>query len=262
MMPVLFLSHGSPTMPFDNVPARDFLMRLGSRLPRPQAILCVSAHWEAALPSITASRAPATIHDFHGFPDALYDLQYDVPGDPELAARIAAMLEAGGINALQNSERGLDHGAWSPLMLIYPQSDIPVLQLSLIQRGSPLDHIAVGRLLASLRREGILLVASGGAVHNLRAVEWNGRAAPPDWAQDFDCWLQAAIASGDLGVLADYRRQSAAAPLAHPTEEHLMPVFVALGAAAGTADKAPGRQIHASFTFGSLGMAAYAWGLD
>jgi 4,5-DOPA dioxygenase extradiol len=261
-MPVLFLSHGSPTMPFDNVPARDFLMRLGSRLPKPRAILCISAHWEAAVPSITASRAPATIHDFHGFPGALYELQYDVPGDPELAARIATMLEAGGINALQSSERGLDHGVWSPLMLVYPQSGIPVMQLSLVQRGSTLDHIAIGRLLAPLRAEGILIVASGGAVHNLRAVEWSNRAVPPDWAREFDRWLQMAIASGDLAILADYRRQSSVAALAHPTEEHLMPVFVALGAAAGAAAQVTGRQIHASFTFGSLSMAAYAWGLD
>jgi 4,5-DOPA dioxygenase extradiol len=259
LMPVLFLSHGSPTLPFDNVPARDFLMRLGGKLPVPKAILCISAHWEAALPSVTASAAPSTIHDFYGFPQALFDLQYDVPGDPALAQRIVGMLEAGGINAMLSSDRGLDHGTWNPLMLIYPQSAIPVLQLSLIHRGKTTDHIAVGRLLAPLRDEGILIVASGGAVHNLRAVEWGGRTPPPDWATAFDRWLQHAIEAGDYAALAAYRSEAPDATLAHPSEDHLMPLFVALGAAAGSSQSASGRQLHASFTFGSLSMAAYSW---
>lgn len=259
LMPVLFLSHGSPTLPFDNVPARDFLMRLGAKLPVPKAILCISAHWEAALPSVTASAAPSTIHDFYGFPQALFDLQYDVPGDPDLARRIVTMLESGGINAVLSSDRGLDHGAWNPLMLIYPQSDIPVLQLSLVHRGKTVDHIAIGRLLAPLRAEGVLIVASGGAVHNLRAVEWGGRTPPPDWAGAFDRWLQAHIEAGDYAAMAAYRTEAPDATLAHPSEDHLMPLFVALGAAAGTTETAQGRQIHASFTFGSLSMASYAW---
>lgn len=261
LMPVLFLSHGSPTLPFDNVPARDFMMRLGAKLPSPKAILCISAHWEAAAPSVTASAAPATIHDFYGFPQALYDLNYDVPGDPALAQRIVSLLEAGGYDALMSSDRGLDHGTWNPLMLIYPQSAIPVLQLSLIHRGKTLDHIAIGRLLAPLRREGVLIVASGGAVHNLRAVEWGGRTPPPDWASSFDRWLRQQIESGDYDALGNYRAASPDAPYAHPTEDHLMPLFVALGAAAGAEATARGTQIHASFTFGSLSMASYAWGL-
>ncbi|WP_374375279.1 class III extradiol ring-cleavage dioxygenase [Dongia sp.] len=261
IMPVLFLSHGSPTLPFDNVPARDFMMRLGAKLPRPTAILCISAHWEAAAPSVTASASPSTIHDFYGFPQALYDLQYDVPGDPALAQRIAKLIEAGGYNALLSSDRGLDHGAWNPLMLIYPQSDVPVLQLSLIHHGKTGDHIALGRLLAPLRAEGVLIIASGGAVHNLRAVEWGGRTPPPDWASAFDAWLRAQIESGDFEALGDYRAQAPDAAIAHPSEDHLMPLFVALGAAAGQLPAAKGTLIHGSFTFGSLSMASYAWGL-
>ncbi|MBL8707686.1 MAG: dioxygenase [Rhodospirillaceae bacterium] len=259
-MPVLFLSHGSPTLPFDDVPARDFLMRLGARLPRPTAILCVSAHWEAETPSITASPAPSTIHDFHGFPASLYELQYDAPGDPDLAARIATLLEAGGYTPFLNTERGLDHGAWNPLMLMYPQSGIPVLQLSLIRRGKPADHIALGRLLAPLREEGVLVMASGGAVHNLRAVEWGGRTPPPEWATGFDNWLRSRIEAGDFPALIDYRTQAPDARIAHPSEDHLMPLFVALGAAAADAPVIPGQSLHASFTFGSLGMASYGWG--
>src|SRR5688572_14761887 len=128
-MPVLFLSHGSPTLAFDDVPARDFLVRLGAKLPRPTAILCISAHWEAAVPSVTGSEAPSTIHDFYGFPQALYDLRYDAPGDPALAARVVALLEEGGYKPQTSSDRGLDHGVWSPLILAYPQSGIPVVQL-------------------------------------------------------------------------------------------------------------------------------------
>lgn len=261
LMPVLFLSHGSPTLPFDNVPARDFLLRLGGRLPVPRAILCISAHWEAAVPSVTASEAPATIHDFHGFPKALYELRYDAPGDPALARRIAGLIEAGGYQAALDSARGLDHGAWNPLMLMYPQSGIPVLQLSLIHRGKTSQHVALGRLLAPLRAEGVLIVASGGAVHNLRAVEWRHGAAAPDWAAAFDRWLKDRIESGDFTALEDYRRQAPDAAVAHPSEDHLMPLFVALGAAAGGQPNAKGAPIHGSFTFGSLSMASYAWGL-
>lgn len=258
-MPVLFLSHGSPTLPFDNVPARDFLMWLGGKLPAPRAILCISAHWETATPSITASDAPATIHDFYGFPKALYELRYDVPGEPALAAQIAGLLEAGGYRATLDGTRGLDHGAWNPLMLAYPQSGIPVLQLSLIHRGKTGDHVKLGRLLAPLRDEGVLIVASGGAVHNLRAVEWREGALPPGWATDFDRWLRVRIEAGDYDALADYRSQAPDAAVSHPSEEHLMPLFVALGAAAGAEANARGTLLHASFTFGSLSMAAYAW---
>lgn len=261
LMPVLFLSHGSPTLAFDNVPARDFLVRLGAKLPRPKAILCISAHWEAALPSVTGSDAPSTIHDFHGFPQALYDLRYDAPGDPALAARVVKLLELGGFNALINSDRGLDHGVWSPLILVYPQSGIPVVQLSLMHHRSPADHVALGRLLAPLRQEGILIVASGGAVHNLRALDWNGRSGTPEWAAGFDHWLTDRIGAGDIASLSDYRAQAPNATVAHPSEDHIMPLFVALGAAAGEADTAVGKLVHQSFTFGSLSMSSFAWGL-
>lgn len=260
-MPVVFISHGSPTLAFDDVPARDFLVRLGARLPRPKAILCISAHWEAAVPSLTGNPAPSTIHDFYGFPQALYELRYDAPGDPELAARIVALLEGQGCSALINSERGLDHGAWSPLILCYPQSGIPVLQLSLMHHRSPADHVALGRMLAPLREEGILILASGGAVHNLRALDWRNRGGKEEWAEAFDRWLTEHVESGNLDALARYRELAPNATVAHPSEDHILPLFVALGAAAGQGDRSQGQRIHHSFTLGSLSMSAFAWGL-
>jgi 4,5-DOPA dioxygenase extradiol len=260
-MPVVFISHGSPTLAFDDVPARDFLVRLSSRLPHPKAILCISAHWETSVPSITGSDAPSTIHDFHGFPKALYDLHYDAPGDPTLAARVADLLQAGGYAPSINAERGLDHGVWSPLMLAYPQSGIPVVQLSLLRRHSPADHISLGRLLAPLRDEGVLILGSGGAVHNLRALDWHNRSGIPVWASTFDQWLTANIAAGNFDALSDYRAQAPDAEIAHPSEDHILPLFVALGAAAGAGSTAPGDQLHHSFTFGSLSMSSYGWGI-
>ncbi len=260
-MPVIFISHGSPTLVFDDVPARDFMMRLASKLPQPKAILCISAHWEAAIPSVTGSAQPSTIHDFYGFPQALYELTYDAPGDPELAQRIARMLEEKGCNAMVNSERGLDHGVWSPLILTYPQSGIPVLQLSLMHHRSPADHLALGRLIAPLREEGILIVGSGGAVHNLRALDWQDRSGTSPWAGEFEQWITDAITRGNLEALCNYRQLAPHAAVAHPSEDHILPLFVALGAAAGEAPSVAGTQIHRSFTFGSLAMSSYAWGL-
>jgi len=260
-MPVVFVSHGSPTLVFDDVPARDFLVRLASKLPRPKAILCISAHWEAAAPSLTGSESPATIHDFYGFPKALYDLRYDAPGDPTLTARVAGLLEDAGHTPIISSDRGLDHGAWSPLILAYPQSGIPVVQLSLLHHHTPANHIALGRALAPLREEGVLILGSGGAVHNLRALDWHNRSGIPDWASAFDQWLTANIIAGNFDALSDYRAQAPDAPIAHPSEDHILPLFVALGAAADSAPAVQGTQLHKSFTFGSLSMSSYAWGL-
>lgn len=257
-MPVLFLSHGSPTLPFDQIPARDFMVRLGGQLPRPSAILVISAHWETGLPSVTGTPSPATIHDFHGFPAALYELSYQVPGNPPLAARVVELLEAGGFGALVSEDRGLDHGAWVPLMLVFPQSSVPVLQLSLMHQRSPADHIALGRLLAPLRDEGILIIGSGGAVHNLRALDWSGGGVP-DWAARFEEWLTLQVESGGIEALSGYRTMTPDAVIAHPREDHIMPLFVALGAAAGKQPAVKGRSLHRSFTFGSLSMTSFEW---
>ena len=254
-LPALFLSHGSPMLPFEDIPARDFIAGLGPRLPRPRAILCISAHWETRAPAVSGAERPETIHDFSGFPEALYRLRYAAPGAPDLAARVATLLSDAGLACRIDPAQGLDHGAWNPLLLIYPDADIPVAQLAIQQPAGPRHHYAMGEALAPLRAEGVLLLASGGAVHNLRQfATGDGRAAP--WAVAFDEWLADRTAADDRAALLGYRTLRPEAALAHPRDEHFLPFFVALGAGKGTA----GHAIHRSFDEGSISMAAFAWG--
>lgn len=249
MLPVVFVSHGSPTLPFDDVPARDFLRGLGAKLGIPEAILVASAHWETHSPLLSAPATNGTIHDFTGFPKPLYDLRYDAPGAPKLAARAAALLRGAGIDAA----RGLDHGAWVPLMLMYPEANIPVVQIS-VQRGAGVaHHIALGRALKPLRKEGVLILGSGGFVHNLRMIDWNG-GEEPAWSRAFADWTHKKLMARDEAALADYRTLAPDAAQAHPTEEHFMPLFVAYGAGGETTER-----LHTSATFGSLRMDAYAF---
>ncbi|MEZ5831988.1 MAG: class III extradiol ring-cleavage dioxygenase [Dongiaceae bacterium] len=254
-MPVLFVSHGAPTLPFDDIPARRFLIELARKVPRPKAIVCVSAHWEAPVPSLNAAAQLPTIHDFSGFPKALYELTYDAPGAPEVAARAAEVLRAAGYEPRLDAERGRDHGAWVPAMLAWPAGEIPMIQLSLLRGRSTRDHIALGEAIAPLRDEGILILGSGGSVHNLRQVMWDG-GRTPRWATNFQDWLDDALAKNDLSALINYRNLDFAA-MAHPTEDHLMPLYVAFGAGHGDGGAT---KLHGSWTFGSLGMASYGWG--
>lgn len=255
-LPVLFVSHGSPMLPFEEIEARDFILGLGRMVPRPRAILCVSAHWDEAVPSLTAAARPNTIHDFYGFPQELYQLHYPAPGAPDVAAEAADLIRKAGLEARLDPERGLDHGAWNPLLLAYPDHDIPVLQLSILSQGSTADHVALGRAIAPLRDRDVLILASGGAVHNLRAVSWNG-GPPPAWAQEFDDWLHDCLLAGEVEKLINYRRETPTGAMAHPSEDHILPLFVALGAAAVTDARATA--LHRSFAHGSLSMAAYVW---
>jgi 4,5-DOPA dioxygenase extradiol len=255
-LPSLFVSHGAPTLILENGPACDFLRGLGTALGRPKAVIAVSAHWETAEPTVSAARRPATIHDFTGFPDALYQMKYAAPGAPDLATRAAALLSQNGLAGHVDAERGLDHGAWVPLMLMYPDADVPVLQLSIQPHRDPSHHFAVGRALAPLRDDGVLVLGSGGAVHNLRALSWNRHGAPEAWAQDFDDWLVQKIDGGDVDELLAYRARATGAVQAHPRDEHLLPLFVALGAGGAAA---VGKRIHAGFEHGSLSMAAFSF---
>ena len=256
-MPVLFVSHGAPTLPFDDVPARRFLIELARKVPRPKAILCVSAHWEAAVPSLTAAPQLPTIHDFSGFPKALYELSYEAPGAPDLAERAAALLRDAGYAPRLDPERGRDHGAWVPAMLAWPAGEIPMVQLSLLRGQSTHGHVALGQAIAALRDEGVLILCSGGAVHNLRGVIWDG-GRTPRWASEFQDWLDQQLGAGNTDALIDYRGMIDSAQMAHPTEEHLMPLFVGIGA--GLSDGGA-TKLHGSFTLGSLSMASYGWGV-
>jgi 4,5-DOPA dioxygenase extradiol len=251
-MPTVFLSHGAPTLILEEaLPARRFLATLGGHLPRPTAIVAVSAHWNTDLPAVSVAAKPETIHDFYGFPDALYQMHYDAPGAPALAERVAELTGAA------KAEYGLDHGAWVPAMLGWPDADIPIFQLAVQPYMSPAHHIALGRKLAPLRDEGVLVMGSGSATHNLRRLyRGDHDRAPEPWAKAFDDWIADKIETGDEAALADYRKQAPNAVDAHPTDEHLLPLHVAYGAAG---EGAKGRALHKSFTSGNLSMASYVF---
>lgn len=252
-MPTIFVSHGAPTLILQDVPARTFLASLGKQLPRPRAIVAVSAHWDTDMPAVSLARQPETIHDFYGFPDALYRLRYAAPGAPELAERVAKLT-----GAAHDAHRGLDHGAWVPAMLGWPAADIPIFQLSVQPHMSPAHHIALGRKLAPLREEGVLVMGSGSATHNLRRLVRGQHGTPPEpWAKAFDDWLAETVERGDESALANYRTQAPHAVEAHPTDEHFLPIHVAFGAAG---EGAHGKPLHRSFASGNLSMASYAFG--
>jgi 4,5-DOPA dioxygenase extradiol len=255
-LPSLFVSHGAPTLILENGPTCDFLRGLGASMPRPKAIIAVSAHWETDRPALSAANHPDTIHDFYGFPEPLYRLRYPAPGAPDLAHRAATLLSTHGIVNKIDPERGLDHGAWVPLLLMYPDADIPVLQLSIQPQLGPAHHAAVGEALAPLRDDGVLVLASGGAVHNLRALSWNSSDRPAPWAQGFDDWLVQKVEAGASEDLVAYRERASGALQAHPRDEHLLPLFVALGAAG---ENAIGKRVHHGFEHGSLSMAAFTF---
>jgi 4,5-DOPA dioxygenase extradiol len=259
MLPALFVSHGAPTFPLTDAPARSFLEQLGGRLGQPRAILVVSAHWETATPSVTVDTANPTIHDFFGFPAELYAIRYPAPGSAWLADAVAACLEEARLPVERVSGRGLDHGAWVPLRLIYPDADIPVIQLSVQPDMGPGHHLRLGQALAPLREQGVLIVASGSFTHDLSSFRQYRDAlnAPaPDWVDQFAQWMSDAIEQGRTEDLVNYRRLAPHAVRNHPTEEHLLPLFVALGAGgAGQAE-----HLHQSTTHGVLRMDAFAFG--
>jgi 4,5-DOPA dioxygenase extradiol len=254
-IPALFISHGAPTLPLEDSPARHFIERLGAELPRPRSILAVSAHWETQRPAVSAAQRPETIHDFRGFPEALYRLRYPAPGAPQLAQRVVQLLGEGGFQTDVDPQRGLDHGAWTPLILMYPEADIPVTQLSVQPRQGTGHHWRIGEALRPLRDEGVLIVASGSATHNLR--EFGGHtleSEPAPWARKFGEWLAETLEHGRYEDLLAYRERAPEAVRNHPTDEHLLPLFVAAGA--GTPGK-PAKRIHSSYAYGVIGMDAY-----
>jgi 4,5-DOPA dioxygenase extradiol len=254
-LPALFVSHGAPTMIIERTPAREFLAGFGATVGRPDAVLAVSAHWDTSAPAVSLAERPETVHDFFGFPQELYRLRYAAPGAPALAQRVASLLQSAGFAVERDAARGLDHGAWVPLMLMYPQADIPVTQLSIQAALGPAHHHRLGKALAALRDENVLILASGGATHNLAYFRRYALSdAAPDWVNGFREWIAAAVADGRDTDLLDYRRIAPHAAENHPTEEHFLPLFVALGARTlGT----PGRRMHASDTYGVLAMDAY-----
>ena len=257
MLPSLFISHGSPMLPLIDAPARDFLAGLGGSFARPRAILVASAHWETEHPEINAVARNTTIHDFHGFPKALYELSYNAPGDPALAEQASDLLRAAGLRSTVDHHRGLDHGAWVPLLMAFPAADIPVLQVSVQSHLGPAHHLQLGQALAPLRAEGILVIGSGSWTHDLR--RFRGQAIDAPEAPDvtvFSDWMDTALVEGRSRDLLTYRTKAPFAVAEHPTEEHLLPLFVAMGAAG---EGAKPTRLHQSCNYGILRMDAYAF---
>ncbi len=257
MLRPLFLSHGAPTLPFEDVAARRFLEGLAATLPRPRAILMVSAHWETRQPSVNAVAVNKTIHDFRGFPQELYQIEYAAPGSVDLADRVADLLSGAGHATAIDRTRGLDHGAWVPLMLAWPEADIPVVQLSVQSHLGPGHHLDIGRALAPLSDEGVLIIGSGSMTHDLSSWRSEAGKLKPAWVTDFAEWFNAALTENRTCDLLAYRSLAPNAARNHPTEEHLLPLFVALGAAGA---KPIAERLHASNTYSVLRMDAFAFG--
>ncbi len=254
--PSVFISHGSPMMIVEDSPARQFLQGLGRDLGRPTAILIASGHWETEGLGIVSADRPEMIYDFFGFPEALYEIAYRAPGAPEIVGRARELLGAAGIGATLTESRGLDHGAWVPLHLMYPDADIPVAQISIESRLGPARQLAIGAALAPLRQAGVLILGSGNATHNLRELRRDRPIHdPPDWVRVFSDWVFEAVTEGRIDDLAAYREIAPEGRRNHPSEEHFLPLFTAIGAAGGAAARA--ERIHASYSYSALSMDAY-----
>jgi len=264
-MPVVFLGHGSPMNAIEDNEYRRSWQALGSEFgvkwPKPQLILCISAHWLTTGWWLTAMAQPKTIHDFGGFPKALFDQQYPAPGFPQAAQDISRVVLQPGTDlplGLDVQEWGLDHGAWSVLKPMFPQADIPVVQLGMDYSRSPADHYALGRQLKGLRERGVLIVGSGNVVHNLRALQMN--AAPHqayDWALEFDQTVADYLQVGDHVALQEFQQLGLIAQEAHPTHDHFLPLLYAAGAV--DANEVP-QFFNTSFQAASISMRSVLWG--
>ena len=260
-MPVLFLGHGSPMNAIeDNLYRRSWQAlgaEFGKNYPQPQLILCISAHWLTRGWWLTGMDKPKTIHDFGGFPQALFDQQFPAPGAPAAAAEISSALRQPSVG-LDMKEWGFDHGTWSVLKPMFPKADIPVIQLSMDYSRPPAEHLALGQQLKGLRERGVLIVGSGNVVHNLRATRRDSSAMQAyDWAIEFDQMVGQKVEAGDFDALADFQKLGAVAQMAHPTWEHYLPLLHAAGAVA------PGESVrffNASYQAASISMRSVVWG--
>lgn len=255
MLPSLFISHGSPMLALEPGESGPALARLAATLPRPKAIVMVSAHWESNELLVNGNPQPETWHDFGGFPSALFAVQYPAPGMAELTHRVLELLAEADLTARMNTQRPFDHGVWVPLSLMYPQADIPIVQVSLPTRGGPALQTKVGQALNGLREENVLLIGSGSITHNLRELDWQaGPESITPWALAFRDWMVGKLAADDLEALHDYRNQAPHAVRNHPTDEHLLPLYFARAAGGKFSIE------HQGFTMGALGMDIYRFG--
>lgn len=262
MLPSLFVPHGSPFFALEPGEAGTRLGQAAAALPQaPRAIILASAHWDTAAPTVGAAEHPETIHDFWGFPDPLYQIHYATIGAPTIATDVTDHLRAAGFPTRIAENRGLDHGAWIPLRIIFPDANIPVVPLSIQSHLGAEHHYRLGQALAPLLGEDVLVIGSGNLTHNLRDVQTarvsRGSTAPSmPYVREFADWMWQRIQANDIDALLDYRRQAPNAQRAHPTEDHLLPLFVALGAAGERPDT---RRIHAGIDYHVLAMDAFSF---
>lgn len=238
-------------------PAREFLQSYGKTLKKPRAIVVASAHFETSIPAVVTDAQPEMIYDFGGFPDALFQIVYPAPGEPDVAMQVAHMLYDAGLKPGVLAKRGFDHGTWVPLSLIYPDADIPVVQLAVQPELGPAHHVALGQALTALKDQDIMVIGSGSATHNLREFYAHRHLKPgeaPEWVREFDDWVRERVQAGKTDELVNYRTLAPHAVRNHPTEEHFLPLHVALGAAG---EGAKGELLHSSYANGVLSMDAY-----
>jgi 4,5-DOPA dioxygenase extradiol len=260
-LPAIFVSHGAPNLILGESAAKQFLTTLSNTLPeKPKAILVVSAHWETDRPKVSAQEVNDTIYDFGGFEPELYTLRYPAHGSLELATRVRELAQQHDLPMAIDDARGLDHGAWVPLILAWPDADIPVIQLSVQTHAGIPHHTRLGAMLSDLRDEGVLILCSGSFTHDLRSFipfRHQVDAIEPAWVTDFADWMHTHIMANDTDALANYRQLAPFAVRNHPTQEHLLPLFVAMGVGGQNAKP---RLLHQSATHGVLRMDAYAFG--
>lgn len=257
-IPPLFVSHGAPLFAVDAGETGPALTRWGqelrARFPGLRGVVVMSPHWMARGVRVMAAERPATWHDFGGFPAELYTLQYPAPGEPALAREVLALLQAAGVPAQADAERPFDHGAWVPLMHLFPRADVPVVQVALPVGAGPREVHALGAALAGLRGQGVLVLGTGSMTHNLGEF-FGGAREPAPYVLEFSRWIESALERGDLPALLDYREQAPHAERAHPTEDHFLPLFFALGAAG---EGARPHYLSREVMYGMLAMDAFA----
>lgn len=256
--PSLFISHGAPTFALEPGRAGAALAAIGRSLAPPRAVLVVSAHWFTRDVAVASSAQPPTIHDFGGFPRELYQLKYPAPGAPQLAGQAAQLLADAGWRVGLDATRGLDHGAWVPLMHLLPAADVPVFQVSMPMQLDTAGALRMGEALAPLRQQGVLVIGSGSLTHNLHDFRGETDQVAP-YALEFSQWIRERVLRRDVAALVDYRRQAPHAARAHPTEDHYLPLLVALGASQAR-DRAA--VVEGGILYGMLSMDTFAWGLD
>ncbi|MGB4062276.1 MAG: class III extradiol ring-cleavage dioxygenase [Azonexus sp.] len=256
--PTLFVPHGAPTFALRPGAAGAALTTMAASLPLPRAIVIVSAHWDTAVPTVGFAERPETIHDFWGFPDELYEIRYPATGCREASEEVVAALKAAGLPVASDASRGLDHGAWVPLRRMFPDAEVPVIPLSIQSRGGPTAAYKLGQALAPLTEKGFLVIASGNVTHNLRDYQMAARNSgqTPAYVRQFTDWLAGRLYSHDISALLDYRQQAPGGVQAHPSDEHLLPLYVALGAAG---ENAQANRFHAGIDNYVIAMDAFSF---